>query len=119
MKNPRRSAHPRTEQPQEGRPRINTSLEAVFGSPPSGGERGHKAGSAHRAAPSRQSRAATKPLEAVFGEPPSGGEAGSEDGGAERDRTANLCVANAALSQLSYGPTRLGIPDREIRDGGR
>ena len=24
--------------------------------------------------------------------------------GAERDRTANLCVANAALSQLSYGP---------------
>src|SRR3990172_11671078 len=32
-------------------------------------------------------------------------------GGAERDRTANLCVANAALSQLSYGPegkTRYG-----------
>ena len=27
-------------------------------------------------------------------------------GGAERDRTANLRVANAALSQLSYGPTR-------------
>ena len=26
-------------------------------------------------------------------------------GGAERDRTANLRVANAALSQLSYGPT--------------
>ena len=25
-------------------------------------------------------------------------------GGAERDRTANLRVANAALSQLSYGP---------------
>ncbi len=25
-------------------------------------------------------------------------------GGAERDRTANLCLAKAALSQLSYGP---------------
>ncbi len=25
-------------------------------------------------------------------------------GGAERDRTADLCVANASLSQLSYGP---------------
>ncbi len=27
------------------------------------------------------------------------------NGGAERVRTADLCVANAALSQLSYGPT--------------
>src|SRR4030095_14857656 len=32
-------------------------------------------------------------------------------GGAERDRTANLCVANAALSQLSYGPSS-GIEER-------
>src|SRR5690606_5404143 len=48
------------------------------------------------------------------GAPPSGGEAardrrrggrtGGGDGGAERDRTANLLVANEALSQLSYGP---------------
>ena len=28
-------------------------------------------------------------------------------GGAERDRTAGLLVANEALSQLSYSPTRL------------
>ncbi len=27
-------------------------------------------------------------------------------GGAERDRTAGLLVANEALSQLSYSPTR-------------
>ncbi len=26
--------------------------------------------------------------------------------GAEGDRTLNLCIANAALSQLSYGPNR-------------
>ena len=26
------------------------------------------------------------------------------DGGAEEDRTPDLCIANAALSQLSYGP---------------
>ena len=34
------------------------------------------------------------------------------NGGAERARTADLCVANAALSQLSYGPTKLefGLP---------
>ncbi len=25
-------------------------------------------------------------------------------GGAEEDRTPDLCIANAALSQLSYGP---------------
>ena len=29
-------------------------------------------------------------------------------GGAERDRTADLLVANEALSQLSYSPTFLG-----------
>ena len=34
------------------------------------------------------------------------------NGGAERDRTADLCVANAALSQLSYGPTKLAIGAR-------
>ena len=28
-----------------------------------------------------------------------------ESGGAEEDRTPDLCIANAALSQLSYGPT--------------
>ena len=27
-----------------------------------------------------------------------------ENGGAERDRTADLLIANEALSQLSYGP---------------
>jgi hypothetical protein len=27
------------------------------------------------------------------------------DGGAEGDRTLDLCIANAALSQLSYRPT--------------
>jgi len=26
------------------------------------------------------------------------------DGGAEEDRTPGLCIANAALSQLSYSP---------------
>ena len=34
---------------------------------------------------------------------------GHQFGGAERVRTADLCVANAALSQLSYGPTYLVI----------
>ena len=29
---------------------------------------------------------------------------GFQDGGAERDRTADLVIANDALSQLSYGP---------------
>jgi hypothetical protein len=28
-------------------------------------------------------------------------------GGAEEDRTPDLCIANAALSQLSYRPTKL------------
>ena len=28
----------------------------------------------------------------------------AEKSGAEGDRTPNLCIANAALSQLSYGP---------------
>ncbi len=27
-----------------------------------------------------------------------------KNGGAEEDRTPDLCIANAALSQLSYGP---------------
>ena len=27
-------------------------------------------------------------------------------GGPEEDRTLDLCIANAALSQLSYGPTK-------------
>ena len=31
-----------------------------------------------------------------------------ENGGAEGDRTLDLSIANAALSQLSYGPTRGG-----------
>ena len=35
-----------------------------------------------------------------------------EGGGAERDRTANLRVANAALSQLSYGP---GTREKDTR----
>ena len=34
------------------------------------------------------------------------------NGGAERDRTADLCVANAALSQLSYGPTAIFCPGK-------
>ena len=29
--------------------------------------------------------------------------------GADRDRTGNLCIANAALSQLSYGPFKVNI----------
>jgi hypothetical protein len=32
-------------------------------------------------------------------------QAGKEFGGAEEDRTPDLCIANAALSQLSYRPT--------------
>ena len=39
-------------------------------------------------------------------------------GGAEEDRTPDLCIANAALSQLSYfpvfGPLRLGATGNEI-----
>lgn len=31
-----------------------------------------------------------------------------DDGGAEGDRTPDLCIANAPLSQLSYGPKRTG-----------
>ncbi len=31
-----------------------------------------------------------------------------ENGGAEEDRTPDLRIANATLSQLSYGPTRPG-----------
>ncbi len=33
-----------------------------------------------------------------------GRKKGEEDGGARRDRTADLVIANDALSQLSYGP---------------
>jgi hypothetical protein len=29
-------------------------------------------------------------------------------GGAEEDRTPDLCIANASLSQLSYGPVCIG-----------
>ena len=32
-----------------------------------------------------------------------------ETGGAERDRTADLLIANEALSQLSYSPTGLAL----------
>ena len=35
----------------------------------------------------------------------------SEIGGAKRDRTADLLVANEALSQLSYSPTRREQPN--------
>ncbi len=35
-----------------------------------------------------------------------GGEAANENGGAEEDRTPDLRIANATLSQLSYGPIR-------------
>jgi hypothetical protein len=41
--------------------------------------------------------------------------AGAKIGGAERDRTADLLIANEALSQLSYGPDRgrrNGAPQR-------
>ena len=31
------------------------------------------------------------------------------DGGAEGNRTPDLSIANAALSQLSYGPMPLGL----------
>jgi hypothetical protein len=34
----------------------------------------------------------------------------TETGGAERDRTDDLLLAKQALSQLSYGPNRLGHP---------
>ncbi len=37
------------------------------------------------------------------------------NGGAEEDRTPDLRIANATLSQLSYGPTR----SRECTSGGR
>ena len=32
-----------------------------------------------------------------------------QDSGAEGNRTPDLCIANAALSQLSYSPKREGI----------
>ena len=49
---------------------------------------------------------------------------GRMDGGAERDRTADLVIANDALSQLSYGPetgylgARVLVPARApVKDG--
>ena len=39
---------------------------------------------------------------------------GCLDGGDEEDRTPDLCIANAALSQLSYAPT--GEPQFYQRD---
>jgi hypothetical protein len=36
--------------------------------------------------------------------------AGLDAGGAEGDRTLDLCIANAALSQLSDRPTRKTVP---------
>ncbi len=47
-----------------------------------------------------------------------------KSGGASRDRTDDLRVANATLSQLSYGPVRLerseaaGLDARPISIGG-
>ena len=40
-------------------------------------------------------------------------------GGARRDRTADLVIANDALSQLSYGPRSSGemSPLRKLRNG--
>ncbi len=35
-------------------------------------------------------------------------ESRTKPGGADGDRTHDLSIANAALSQLSYGPTRGG-----------
>ncbi len=32
-----------------------------------------------------------------------------KNGGEEEDRTPDLCIANAALSQLSYFPTKLQL----------
>ena len=39
------------------------------------------------------------------------------DGGAEGDRTLDLRIANATLSQLSYRPTRVQTPDGSGRRG--
>ncbi len=38
-------------------------------------------------------------------------------GGAEEDRTLDLRIANAALSQLSYGPTLEKTPRRSGEPG--
>ena len=38
-------------------------------------------------------------------------------GGAERDRTADLVIANDALSQLSYSPSPLAYMDKLRRQG--
>ena len=39
----------------------------------------------------------------------------SLESGAEGDRTLNLSIANAALSQLSYGPESCGVGSRIVR----
>ena len=39
-------------------------------------------------------------------------------GGADRDRTGDLRLARAALSQLSYSPEVTGNADPQDRDGG-
>ncbi len=44
------------------------------------------------------------PVAAVKGQCPRPLDDGDVFGGARRDRTADLCNAIAALSQLSYGP---------------
>ena len=41
------------------------------------------------------------------------------EGGGERDRTANLSIANAALSQLSYAPTISSAVYQSLRTLGR
>ena len=41
----------------------------------------------------------------------------TKSGGAEGDRTPDLRIANAALSQLSYGPDRLYLPARQPTPG--
>ena len=38
-------------------------------------------------------------------------------GGAEGDRTPDLCIANAALSQLSYSPMRQGQDSNDLSRG--
>src|SRR5690606_36392642 len=53
--------------------------------------------------PGRVSPTKNRPLRPVFRASDGGG------GGAEEDRTPDLRIANATLSQLSYRPTRLRI----------
>ena len=37
-----------------------------------------------------------------------------KSGGAEEDRTPDLCIANAALSQLSYGPVNANVHHDQV-----